>query len=146
MSKRPGDHGYPPGWCIYYRGMDRHDTCETGVNYGDLAGGRFGCHQRLPCFIKTPDEHAEKRVPCEQFRAPTKEAIAAHEKWVGERMNVLGTVLKGILPWREKHKGQSVIQTVECPACKGRLHLSIARRNGHVHGKCETQGCAEWME
>lgn len=37
-------------------------------------------------------------------------------------------------------------EVVECPACKGRLHLSIAAYNGHVHGKCETDGCVAWME
>jgi hypothetical protein len=34
----------------------------------------------------------------------------------------------------------------ECPVCKGRLRLSHAAYNGHVHGRCETEGCLAWME
>lgn len=37
-------------------------------------------------------------------------------------------------------------EIVECPICKGRLHMSQASSNGHVHGKCETPGCVSWME
>lgn len=37
-------------------------------------------------------------------------------------------------------------EVIECPVCKGRLHLSQSAYNGHVHGKCETEGCVSWME
>lgn len=146
MSKRPGDPGYAAGWCIHFRSMGHHETCEQGVNYDALAGGRQGSFSRLPCFIQTPDPHAETRVACEHFRAPTPDEIDAHETWVETRMDVLRAVMVGIKPWRDAHKGQSASEIVECPACKGRLHLSISRYNGHVHGACETQGCASWME
>ena len=44
-------------------------------------------------------------------------------------------------------KNNSIWQDmVECPVCKGKLHLSHAAVNGHVWGKCETAGCVEWME
>jgi len=49
--------------------------------------------------------------------------------------------------WRVKGKpATNRSEVVECPACKGRLHLSQAAYNGHVHGKCETDGCVSWME
>lgn len=60
--------------------------------------------------------------------------------------NRIKTVLKGIAPWRAKWRGKSHREVVECPACKGRLHLSINAYNSHVHGRCETDGCVEWME
>lgn len=55
-------------------------------------------------------------------------------------------VQKGIADWRKAHKGQSAKEIVECPACKGKLHLSIASSNGHIWGRCETPGCVQWTE
>lgn len=54
--------------------------------------------------------------------------------------------LKVIEPWRKKHRGTSHREVIECPCCKGKLHLSIAASNGHVWGKCETAGCLSWIE
>jgi hypothetical protein len=146
MSKRPGDPGYAAEWCIHFRSMGQHDTCEKGVNYEQLAGGRAGSFQRLPCFIKTSDVYAAQRVKCEHFRPPTAAEIVAHEEWLAERIKRLRVVLGGILPWRLAHKGKSASEIVECPACKGRLHLAIAASNGHVHGSCKTEGCVRWAE
>lgn len=77
---------------------------------------------------------------------PTAEEIEAHEKWAKGRQSVLFTVLEGIMPWRVKWTGRTHDETIECPVCKGRLHLSISGYNGHVHGRCETSGCVAWME
>ncbi len=49
--------------------------------------------------------------------------------------------------WRVKPKPAADRRgVVECPCCKSRLHLSQSSYNGHVHGKCETEGCVSWME
>ena len=62
-----------------------------------------------------------------------------------DRMRLVFTVVK---PWRTWTKKNRVAkeEVIECPACKGRLHLSQAAYNGHVWGKCETEGCVSWME
>jgi hypothetical protein len=65
---------------------------------------------------------------------------------MSEPVSKLMIVLKGIAPWRAKHKGKSHAEIIECPACKGNLRLTISAVNGHVHGYCETDGCARWME
>lgn len=85
-------------------------------------------------------------MPCAHLRRPTPDEIAARKVWQDARMNKLGVVMTGIMPWRKANKGKSVAEVVECPACKGRLHLSISSYNGHVHGRCETAGCVSWME
>lgn len=36
--------------------------------------------------------------------------------------------------------------TIECPKCKGVLHFSKAKSNGHTRGKCESENCLSWME
>jgi hypothetical protein len=99
-----------------------------------------------PCFL-TDDGHSKPgALPCESLRLPTPEEIAAHAGWMAERMARHAQVAHAVNPWRKAHKGQTFAEVIECPACLGRLHLSIARRNSHIHGKCETPGCVEWME
>jgi hypothetical protein len=37
--------------------------------------------------------------------------------------------------------------SMPCPVCKtGTLRYSRAAYNGHVHGRCSTDGCVAWME
>jgi hypothetical protein len=142
LSKRKGDPGYSDGWCIHFRSIGQFDTCEVGVSYNDFHGTPFA---ERPCFLlKGKPKPGAKSCP--HLRLPTAEEMAAHEIWVQGHMGKVATVMKGIAPWRQKHKGKSAREVVECPACRGRLHLSIAAYNGHVHGRCETDGCVNWME
>ena len=149
MSRRKGDPGYAGGWCIHYR-YNRNlkpgepDTCEAGVDFNRFKGTKFAV---LPCFLD--DKTGESRPGaafCECLRRPTAEEIAVHETWIDARMDTLGTVMQGIMPWRKANKGRSAQEVVECPACKGKLHLSISSYNSHVHGHCETDGCVSWTE
>lgn len=84
-----------------------------------------------PKWERRSMEHAEKRADSieKMFR----------------RMDVVGPV---VAKWRTWTKTNRVAkqEVIECPACKGRLHLSQAAYNGHVHGHCETQGCVSWIE
>lgn len=144
MSKLKGDPGYRGGWCIYYRsqsqGLGKPDleTCEADIPYETLG-------RPWPCFLEKGKSKPDA-APCEKLRRPTAEEMAAHDVWSKNRTDVFMTVFAGIAPWREQHKGQSYGEIIECPACNGRLHLSIAGSNGHVHGRCETEGCVSWME
>lgn len=149
MSKRKGDPGYRAGWCIHYRGITGPDlkrvtTCEKGVEYSSFL--KPGERRVLPCFLDDKGQSKPNSQPCEHLRRPTPEEIAASKKWSDDRFALLVKVMKGIKPWREKHLGKSHSEVVECPGCKGRLHLSISSYNGHVHGRCETDGCVAWME
>jgi len=35
--------------------------------------------------------------------------------------------------------------TIECPICKGELYFEV-HNNGHIWGKCVSQGCLAWMQ
>lgn len=75
-------------------------------------------------------EHAEKRADSieEMFR----------------QMEVVGPFISS---WRIQPKPKSDRrEVVECPVCKGNLHLSQSSYNGHVHAHCETGGCISFME
>lgn len=76
------------------------------------------------------------------------EAQAAVASWEDShrRMTLVGPVVR---EWRKdwsKSNRVAKAEVIECPACKGRLHLSQAAYNGHVWGQCETKGCVSWME
>jgi hypothetical protein len=154
VSKRPGDPGYAAGWCVHYRspvggaGRPDHDTCEAGVAYDTFKTGDFKTRfAQQPCFLTEKGKSRPGALPCPNLRRPTPEEIAAHEAWVNQRLNMMRIVMPAILPWRKQHKGRNHAETIDCPACKtGKLALSIAASNGHVHGQCSTPGCVSWME
>lgn len=147
MSKRPGDHGYAANWCIHYRGISSDGkgglvtSCHAGIDYAS-----FPDRSKQPCFLDNSGQSKPGAVHCPQLRQPTPDEIAAHKTWLCERIVLMGVVMNGIGPWRRAHKGKSASEVVDCPACGGRLHLSISAYNGHVHGYCETEGCVSWME
>lgn len=157
MSKRPGDPGYAAGWCIHY-GYDRAKggaTCAAGCQpekfLEKAARDEKGklilpLIEVQPCFLTETGASKPNAFPCERLRRPTPEEISAHEEWVKGRMDRLRKVMEAIAPWRKANKGKSAAETIACPNCQGRLYLSIAAYNGHVHGKCATPGCVEWRE
>jgi hypothetical protein len=95
--------------------------CIGGHNCADV-------HAICPKWERRSLEHAEARA----------DSIEASLR----RMTIVGPVVGA---WRKKEPlGKQ--EVIECPACKGRLHLSQSSYNGHVHGHCETKGCVSWME
>jgi hypothetical protein len=145
MSKLKGDPGYRAEWCIHYRppSIANGDTCEAGIAFSIFEGTTFA---QRPCFLDAEGQSKPGALWCVALRRPTAEEIEAHEAWSEERSRKLMVVMVGIAPWRMEHQNQNFAEVVECPECKGRLHLSIARSNSHVHAHCETEGCVSWME
>ena len=146
------DRGHRPRWCIHYRGIrgprgEEVTSCKKGVEYSSFKnaeGKRLMAEQ--PCFLDENGNSQPGALPCEHLRRPTPDEIAQNRKWFKARMERLGAVMTAIRPWRDKNKGKSASEVVACPACSGRLHLSIAAYNGHVRGQCETKNCVSWME
>ena len=146
MAKKMSNPGFAPDWCVHFRSMAHHNTCEANIDYTALNGGsEYRRMHRLPCFIRSGDKPGQ-RVSCEHFKSPTAEEIALHKQWDEDRGKLLKTALVGITPWRVQHQGRSHAEIVKCPVCRGNLHLSIAAHNGHVRGRCETDGCVSWTE
>lgn len=149
MSKWEGDPGYAGGWCIHYRynrgiaAGSFEDTCEAGVNFADW---KDIPHARRPCFLDKQGNSKKDAATCTLLRRPTKEEIKLHNEWIEGRISRVGKVMEAIHPWRIKHRGRQAQETIACPICSGRLHLSISAVNGHVHGHCETSDCVSWVE
>jgi hypothetical protein len=125
-------------YCVHYEGRNigsGKSVCAAGEPHCDVKGlNRPGIQGHLL------DPH-----PCAKWqRASLESAIEWHESVEAsiKRMTVVGPV---VAAWRNKPpRGKQ--EVIECPACSGRLHLSQSAYNGHVHGRCETPGCVDWME
>ena len=140
MKDREETIAWDTMYCQHYEARGLPDICKAGVNYKDqFKGGKICCYKggkrteeeqlaSCPKWLRQTREHGEARA--DAFDAVMK------------RMTVVGPV---VAAWRKKPpKGKQ--EVIECPVCKGRLHLSQVAYNGHVHGHCETKGCVSWME
>lgn len=144
-----------PGECVHYTGCinPRKPACDAGVNYREHVGGDgFGWVTRLPCF-KLENVDPAKVVKCDKYCEPTAEQIAAHEAEVSAAITKMMVAYSGnVRKWREqqgwsKKNRVSAEGKVPCEACgTGEIHLTMAAYNGHVWGKCTTDGCVSWME
>lgn len=145
------------GSCIHFNGA-QHELCERGVSYAQFRPG-------IPCikFIEKsanggtypkPGEVAAERKPreydgkpCPFYQEPTDEQVQADREESEHWMERFRIALKVVSKWRVKPKPEHDRRDiVECPVCRGRLHLFQSAYNGHVHGKCETVDCVQWME
>ena len=147
------------GTCIHFNGV-QNDTCKRGVRYDQFARGkpciqfiqksaRGGTYLRageLPAETK-PFFGALPKESCAFYEEPTAEQVQADRAEIDAHFVKTIAAIKVSSAWRLKPKPASDRQdVVECPVCKGKLHLSQSAYNGHVHGKCETADCVEWME
>ena len=159
-----------PGTCIHFTGLrDRESCCKVGVNYSQAFDiSKPGIMLRMPCvqyrtlpadgrgtYIKAGeptvrqeiDRRGEQMVPCAHFQEPTQEEVAADRKESDAYLERTLAAIKVASAWRVKPKPpEDRFDVLECPVCKGRLHVSQSSYNGHIHGKCETQDCVSWME
>lgn len=124
--------------CRHFTGV-QHDTCEAGVSYAtvrDESKRPFA----WPCFAKD-----EATTTCDRVSRPTREEAEAEQRESEARWQRVVTARKGITDKHGKERG--VQGEMPCPnACGGTLRYSIAGVNGHIHGRCSTEGCAAWME
>jgi hypothetical protein len=123
------------GTCKHFTGI-QNKVCKVGISYDGFARPSFPC-------IKAFNE---KGLVCSKYEEPTAEELKEWNDFIQGRMNMLIAAQTVVEPFRARNKGKSAKEVVECPCCKGKLHMTIAAYNGHVHGKCETDGCLAWME
>jgi hypothetical protein len=46
-----------------------------------------------------------------------------------------------------KKPKENIRSAMPCGVCRtGTLHYSISSYNGHIHAKCDTPKCIQWME
>lgn len=126
--------------CKNYNGCYHNKSCTAGVFYREMVGGPdFGWMARMPC---TPDSPLKKEpmAKCEKYETKTPAELIAEEL---EQKAFSDAVVMAISAIREDGKNTG---TVSCPKCyAGQVHYSKAKLNGHIWGKCSTEGCISWM-
>lgn len=142
------------GTCKHFSGDFRNTHCEAGICYKEVtprhnesgSGLRLPCHQT--CAFSTPNQLAEfeKRGTCSKYIEPTTEEIQNFDKVMDKAMADMMLTIPLCQNIKKEHKGKQWVGIVECPICKGSLHVSHSSYNGHVHGKCDTENCLNWME
>lgn len=137
---------------------DREETIAFDMNYcqhyepklgigNDANWCNAGCDRsKAPCIggHELPDPIAI----CPSWIRRTREMGEDRADRVEKAMQRFTLVMPVVKAWRTWSKKNRVgkAEVIECPACQGKLHLSQAAYNGHVHGQCETKGCVSWME
>lgn len=138
---------YDPNGITMIGGKKPTGVCLAGVNYIEQFGGgdSAGIFLKIPCLQGNTNTHEQQISLCPKWLRSTREQGEQRYKDIEDsinRMRVAGPVISA---WRNKPPiGKSEI--IECPVCHGRLHLSQSAYNGHVHGRCETNDCLNWME
>lgn len=146
--------------CIHFNGILGNELCKRGVRYDQFKDGR-PCIQFIEksasggTYLKAGEVAAERKpfpnaAPperCPFYAEPTSAEVQADREASDSHMAGVMAAVRIAGAWRVRPKPDADRrEVVECPACKGRLHLSQSSYNGHVSGKCETDGCVSWME
>jgi hypothetical protein len=135
--------------CDHYNGVQMlgrsQKKCGAGIDpiYSFCDGNSFGWVNKAPCFSRNADAPI-----CPQAKFPTPSEIAEREAkfnaYLEDFMNWMPKARDAIVALSKASKTNA--GTIDCPKCKAELRWTLAPSNGHVHAKCQTEGCLQWME
>ncbi len=149
MKSRQEHIDFDRNYCTHYApkpGAARSvDYCALGCDASAMMAKARGTSEprMAPCI----GGHNCKEVHaiCPKWERRSLEHAEARADRIENTLRRMAVVTPVVSAWRKKEpRGKQ--EVIECPACKGRLHLSQARYNGHVHGQCETKDCVSWIE
>lgn len=139
-------------FCRHYNGLEslrnKDACCGAGVAYSTFGPSAL----RRPCnsnieWAAVRAKAGIQEPTCDKRSFPTQEERDQKDAEFAATMKRTITGIQIASKWRVKGKPSSDRhEVVECPECKGKLHLSQSKYNGHVHGACETPNCISWME
>lgn len=122
-----------------------HDECRAGVKYDDVQVAGKG----LPCIRGTKPFDRGESLQCDKRRWHTDEEIrqrVAESDASMERFMLAMAVIHADMEQHGYGKGNGGISEVICPNCSKTLRYSVAGYNGHIHARCETDGCVAFMQ
>jgi len=150
MKSRQEHIDFDRNYCAHYAPKPgaslKVDYCALGCGSSAMmrkAREMGGNPNMAPCMggHNCKDAHAI----CPKWERRSLEHAEARADSIEKQMRKMELVGPVVSKWRSKtplHKQE----VIECPVCKGRLHLSQSAYNGHVHGRCATPDCVSWME
>lgn len=133
----------PPGedWKLGSRLRAPCDSKEWDIELFTRGGGKLS-EEQLRII--------ESKPTCPDFTDPTDEQIKQYDEEFDEVCDRMNKVHPVIAKFKKENKfpgGWTANKTkVACPCCGKTLAMTISGYNGHVWGRCETEGCVSWME
>jgi hypothetical protein len=148
MKSRQQHIDFDRNYCTHYApkpGGANVDYCALGCDSSAMfrKAREMGAPNMAPCMGGHNCD--DVRAICPKWERRSLEHAEARADSIEQSMKRMTLVGPVVGAWRKKEPiGKA--EVIECPACKGRLHLRQSSYNGHVHGHCETEGCVSWME
>lgn len=142
MNDRESRIQFDMNYCQHYNpkpGMTAN-YCEKGMDIPSLRIEKGG---GKPCI--RGHELLDPTSVCPHWIRRTRESGEKRADGIEKMLQRMKLVMPVVSEWRKKLPFGKP-EVIECPICKGRLHLSQSSYNGHVHGRCETKDCTSWME
>lgn len=146
MKTREERIAWEMNYCQHYgRGKGADMICKAGMDRDKVQVVPVGPKQiKLgPCI----EGHtlADPKSHCPKWIRRTREMGEARADSIERSIAIMEKGIPTIDAWRRKLPiGKS--ETIVCPVCAGRLHLSQAASNGHIHARCSTKDCFNFME
>lgn len=146
MKDRDGHIAFARNYCQHYKPQGAKTICAAGCDIANIKRTQTRADSTVkwgPCI----EGHLLPDVLtlCPKWERVTMEAAEKRADGIGRSLQKLITANPFISAWRKKEpRGKA--EVVECPVCKGRLHLSQAAYNGHVWAKCATADCINFVE
>jgi hypothetical protein len=146
MKSREQRIAFEMNYCQHYgRGKGADMVCSAGMDLKVTQQVAVG-EKKIkwgPCIeghtLANPLQY------CPHWLRRTREQGEKRADAIEKSIRMMEVVMPTVEVWRNKPPiGKA--EVIECPECKGKLHLSQAAYNGHVFAKCETPGCVSWME
>jgi len=147
MSRREESIEHHRSYCVHYDPQPGQIKigCKAGVDMDTVekVSPSEGKPQWAPCI--GGHELPDPCKVCPKWERRSMESAEEYADSVEKLFRELEVATPLINEWRAKDP-QGKAEVVECPVCKGRLHLLQAACNGHVHARCETDDCIHFME
>ena len=140
MSERKRDPMDQYRHCRNFNGV-RNDRCKAGVSYRERFPPPWP-EGALPCLGRSS-------VVCDSASFPTEDEarqIAAERKRAFEKMLAPISAAHADAKAKGFKKGNGGASDCDCPNCGKRLRYAVAASNGHMWARCDTEGCASWIE
>ena len=151
MKTRQDHIDFDRNYCEHYApqpGSLQKDYCALGCGASERmdAARKAGQPNMTPCIGGHTAQ--DPLALCPKWERRSLERAEKRADSIAKHFGQLALVMPVVSKWRTWRRNYRVgkQEVIECPACHGRLHLSQAAYNGHVHGKCETEDCVSWME
>jgi len=130
--------------CKHYDGREivvNRGKCRVGIDpcYSFNGGNRVGMLGRLPCLKNNTDA-----PQCHLAEFPTPEEVeaenAAFAAYIDDFLKHMPNARAAMIATNSDGG------CMDCPKCGNGLRWTKARCNGHIHARCDTEGCLSWME